>query len=179
MKWTPADPAASAAEQERLRDDLPDVWRIVSRTPCSGGGHGVVACGRIPAGHVVARCEVRSLQPWRDERSIEMLAGVHVHTEVPGCVFNHSCQPNLGISAQWPSRAAGIERAALVWTALREIREDEELTWHYGTAEAYSISVAACQCGHCDGRRVRGFRELPPGERERLSNQLGVLEHLQ
>lgn len=155
--------------------ELLDIWELKA---IPGKGMGVVAAEPIPACYPVATCGVVSIQTWRDARSIQVLPELHVHVESPGCWFNHSCAPNMRVRDVWPCQLDGQERFELAFISLRAIEEGEELTWHYGTSEAVSIAVEACACGKCDGKRVRGFREVDRVRQDAL-RKLGVMGYLE
>jgi hypothetical protein len=55
--------------------------------------------------------------------------------------INHSCDPNTAVDTRWIKRE---ERVEAWWTALRDIRPGEEITYDY----AFSAEVAEiCRCG--------------------------------
>jgi hypothetical protein len=61
--------------------------------------------------------------------------------------FNHSCDPNTEVSASWDPERATMDP---YWTALRDIRMGEEITYDY----AFVADVAEpCHCGayNCRG----------------------------
>ncbi len=80
---------------------------------------------------------------------------------------NHSCAPNSGF------------QAGLTLVALRDIEQDEEITWDYSTAiDEEDFAGFACRCGARGCRAiVTSFRYLPPEEQSRL--QPWLLPYLQ
>lgn len=90
----------------------------------------------------------------RDTHSIQISEDRHVYIDEPGILFNHSCEPNLRI---YP-----FEDGRCNFYAIQDIEIGEELAWHYGMTEAYSIAVKECKCGapSCFGKSV-GFKEAP------------------
>jgi len=65
----------------------------------------------------------------------------------PGCLGNHSCDPNLGIKGKKAY-------------ALKNIKKDEELTVDYDTFE-YNWRMK-CKCGSKNCRKtLRGYKHLP------------------
>lgn len=118
------------------------------------GGNMVIAGKPLAPGDLAAVAYLYSIQRERDNQSIEVAPGIHARVTAPGMVFNHSCEPNLGIEIVWGTGAH--ENFHLVWRALRPILPGEELTWDYGTTESECISVPVCRCGapSCRGRAI-------------------------
>lgn len=97
-----------------------------------------------------------------------------LHVELPGAegltqnpdlhpwrYLNHSCDPN-----------ATLEGLHLV--ALRPIRRWEEITFDYNTTEFEMSTPFACNCGHCDGAVIRGFKFLTLDQQRRLYPRLAA-----
>lgn len=56
--------------------------------------------------------------------------------------FNHSCNPNIGLSGQ------------MVLLAMREIAAGEELCFDYATCDGSNYDEFACQCGAPNCRKI-------------------------
>jgi hypothetical protein len=127
----------------------------------------------IPKGACILRLEGHpSALPTR--YSVQVGWQEHVETWVPlveeasldSCqvrYMNHSCQPNTRFA----------DRQVI---ALRDIAAHEELTFDYNTTEWEMAEAFQCECGHCGGRTIAGFRHLSPteqrGRRDRLPEYL-------
>jgi SET domain len=70
--------------------------------------------------------------------------------------MNHGCDPTVVV------RGRGV-------VSLKPIEFGQEITFNYNTTEYDMVEPFSCRCGsaRCAGL-VRGFRYLPPGEREGL-----------
>ncbi|MDF1838164.1 MAG: SET domain-containing protein-lysine N-methyltransferase [Planctomycetota bacterium] len=73
--------------------------------------------------------------------------------------MNHSCRPNTRI----------VDRQVV---ALRDIGVREELTFDYNTTEWEMAESFPCECGHCGGQRIAGFKILSAEGRQSRANQL-------
>jgi len=71
----------------------------------------------------------------------------------PWRYLNHGCRPN--------TRIVGRNLAALC-----DIPVGTELRFDYEANELELAEPFTCRCQHCRGHVVRGFRHLPPDERE-------------
>ncbi len=123
----------------------------------------VLAGAPIPKGaHIMDLVGELSSRPSR--YSVQVDVDLHVETWVPvqgdtsldSCqvrYMNHSCKPNTRI----------LNRQVI---ALRHIEEREELTFDYNTTEWEMAETFVCTCGHCDDRRISGFKGLSPLEQE-------------
>ncbi len=133
-------------------------------------GRGVICQHPIVAGELI--CTGKPLQKgvFKDSYSFQTESDFHVQLDEPARVFNHSCEPNLSIR---DNSLGGFD-----FFASRPIMIGEELTWHYGMSEAYSIAVKRCCCGskHCLGRSY-GFLEAPAWLQNQLYS-LGCAEYL-
>lgn len=143
----------------------------VTRT---SGEFRLLATERIAAGEVIFQIEGEETH--RSSRySIQI--GEHLHIDAGEQqdleemldryhwrFLNHSCDPNTLVRG-------------LDVVALRAIDPWEELTFNYNTTEYEMAEPFECRCGASGcGRRIRGFKYLSAGERERLRGQLS--EHL-
>ncbi|MBI3027164.1 SET domain-containing protein-lysine N-methyltransferase [Candidatus Woesearchaeota archaeon] len=67
--------------------------------------------------------------------------------------FNHSCNPNSGLK---------IKGKKAVLTAIKNIRQGEEITWDYSTTMDEDSWKMVCNCGSKNCRKVIGdFKYLP------------------
>ena len=80
----------------------------------------------------------------------------HMTDVSPWRFTNHSCEPNATI----------VDRRLV---AVRDIAEQEQVTFNYNTTEFSMAEPFQCHCGsvHCP-RIIAGFRHLAADERERL-----------
>lgn len=104
----------------------------VSIRPSELGGYGVFADEFIPQGEIVEECpylytdagsaainELYFVEPHRPESQFKILP------LGDGALFNHDDAPNM-------SHILDEDIESIVFTALRDIRPDEELTYNYG-----------------------------------------------
>ncbi len=73
--------------------------------------------------------------------------------------MNHSCQPNTHFAGRQV-------------VALRDIAEREELTFDYNSTEWEMAEAFVCECGHCGGSRISGFKNLTPKEQRAMADRL-------
>ncbi len=137
-------------------------------------GHArVVACAALVPGDRIMLLE-GDLVPRPSRYSIQYDETHHIEVPANGVsqdgddpyawrFLNHSCRPNARVRA----------RELL---AVRAIAPGDEITFDYETTEWQLACPFTCRCGTCDGRHVRGFRFLPPAERESRTKRLA--EHL-
>ncbi len=125
-------------------------------------GNGVFTTERIPKHSVI--CKVNIVREITDEHPLDPDKGeLHHHcqwypdgTQVllgePHCYMNHSCQPNTFYYT--------INRVSY-FMAMRDIREDEELTLEYSLCHIGG-QVWECNCGapNCRGRHRCGFHYM-------------------
>ncbi|CAK0767677.1 hypothetical protein CCP2SC5_420007 [Azospirillaceae bacterium] len=72
--------------------------------------------------------------------------------------INHSCDPNIGFAP-----------AGTYFFALRDIRAEEEILFHYSTCENHADWRLPCACGGVFCREeIVGFCNLPLPEKKRL-----------
>jgi hypothetical protein len=84
----------------------------------------------------------------------------YIDLEMPGCLANHSCEPNAGI------RDTGNE-FCITLIALRDISQDEEIRYDYSTTMDEDFFTMPCRCGSITCRGVvEDFRRLPSDVRE-------------
>lgn len=114
------------------------------------GGFGVFACEPIHAGELLAVWEGRLIRfPEFEQLSLQRRrVTVQVEEDFyltsivepePADYFNHSCDPNVGMSGQ----------IALV--AMRAIEPDEEVCFDYAMTDGSPYDEFTCRCGspHC------------------------------
>jgi hypothetical protein len=137
------------------------------------GGHGVMALEPIESGQAILHIHGEPVaRP--SKYSLQVDTDLHIeHPWVEGAVqepardqwryLNHSCEPNAAL-------------VGLTLVALRPIGEGEEITFDYNTTEFEMSTPFMCQCGHCGGALIRGFKFLDPAQKRRLQPRLA--EHL-
>ncbi len=82
---------------------------------------------------------------------------------LPPFVIYHSCNPN-----------SYIDWKTVELKALKSIRADEMIAYHYGTSEDdYSIGAFTCRCGakHCV-KEFRGFKYMNLSDRNKIKSYL-------
>lgn len=147
-------------------------------------GYGVFAARDFQRGELVIRATGPVL-PSQSMYSIQIDWDRHMQVDSPAQYLNHSCNPNLGV------RSCNIDGVEFV--ALRNIKEDDEITFdyamteyrHYPRTNPQDEFDLTCHCGsqNCRGRlgyyselsgelklKYRGFiaeylvrREIRPG----------------
>ncbi len=127
--------------------------KLEARPAPNKGGMGVYACEPIRRGEVVAMwggrvIPVEEIYYYNEELRrylIQVEEGLFLTpswpTE-PAEYFNHSCDPNTGLSGQ----------SALV--AMRDIEAGEEVCFDYAMSESHPLFEFECHCGteRCRGR---------------------------
>ncbi|MGB8646642.1 MAG: SET domain-containing protein [Anaerolineae bacterium] len=99
-------------------------------------------------GQIMSRAQIEQLPPEIRRLSMQVeeehyLAGA---SPEPADYFNHSCNPNAGLSGQ------------IVLVALREIAPNEEICFDYATCDGTDYDEFECECGASNCRRfVRGI----------------------
>jgi hypothetical protein len=94
----------------------------------------------------------------------------YVNWRAPGVAFNHSCDPNTGLTS-YPH---------LSYVALRDIAKGEELCWDYSTTmDKETICEFPCGCGakHCR-KTIKGFYWLPKKLQARYAKLAVVQRYL-
>ena len=125
-------------------------------------GTGVFTTERIPKHSVISRVnvvrEVTNEHPLDPARG-ELLHHCHWYPDgtmvlvgKPYCYLNHSCQPNTYFYT--------VNRVSYLM-AMRDIREDEELTLEYSLCNFGGL-IWDCKCGspNCLGRHRCGFSHM-------------------
>lgn len=128
-------------------------------------GAGVFATSDIPAGAPVVRCqgEVVSAENVAPNALVMQIGPDTYLQEDPSTpeidgFINHSCDPNLGF----------ID-GSLVLHALRDIPNEEELTWDYSTSMNEVGWEMSCNCRSPQCRRVvTSFCHLTKPQQQRL-----------
>ncbi len=131
--------------------------------------HSVIAIQPIEAGDVIL--DIRGV--FVEHPSMySVQVDDNLHIELPGVkglthdpdshpwrYLNHSCEPN-----------AAFDGLKLV--AIKAIRRWEQITFDYNTTEYEMSTPFGCDCGHCGGAIIRGFRFLSAEHRRRLYPRL-------
>lgn len=96
------------------------------------------------AGDIYTRPEFMKLPGLLRSRSLQVEEDLFMvpRVEEPADYFNHSCEPNAGLSGQ------------LALIALRDIDADEEVTFDYAMSDGSDYDEFVCRCGRpqCRGR---------------------------
>jgi len=129
---------------------------LVGETRVSAKGRGVYTTRPIKAGERVAvwggdilnRDQLAQCTDEQQMHAVQVEEGLYIvpHKEAEvGDLFNHSCDPNVGIKGQ------------VVLVAMRDIAADEELCFDYATTDSSDYDEFPCSCGahNCRGT-VRG-----------------------
>jgi SET domain-containing protein len=106
---------------------------------------GEVVC--VKGGYVFDRETLRSMPGWYRAAEIQVAEDLFIGPleegeREGGMIFsNHSCEPNIGVRGQ------------IVFVAMRDVREGEELThdWAMTDDDDYEME---CRCGSANCRRV-------------------------
>lgn len=124
-------------------------------------GRGVFATRDIVAGEVVYRVPsgrydtisyAQLLRKRITDNPLQISLRRYLDWEAPGVTFNHSCEPNVGLTS-YPHAT---------FIALRDIKKGEELRWDYSTSiDKDTECDFDCDCGAKDCRkRIGGFMWL-------------------
>lgn len=129
-------------------------------------GAGVRAAAAFAAGDTVLAVPAARLITYRQllrkrapDNPVQVSARRYLDWGTPAVLLNHSCSPNVGLTA-YP---------AMRFVALRPIRRGEELRWDYSTSmDADSECSFLCTCRSRGCRKtIAGFATLP----KRLAEQ--------
>jgi hypothetical protein len=86
----------------------------------------------------------------KESFGLQVAKDCYIYLDPPGRYINHSCDPNCGITP------------ALHLIAIRDIMQDEELTYDYSTTMLERHWTMECKCGSARCRKVvRDFDQLP------------------
>jgi hypothetical protein len=88
---------------------------------------------------------------------------LYINPESPGKFINHSCDPNCGL-------------VNLMLTAIRDIKQGEELSYDYSTTMLERHWVMNCACGYDACRKVIEDFDMLPRERQKYYMNLGVVQ---
>jgi hypothetical protein len=104
-----------------------------------------------------------------DRESFALQIGMddYVFLNPPCCYFNHSCEPNCGLTPE------------LDLITLREVKENEELTYDYSTTMLERSWTMPCNCGKkkCRGV-VKDFDQIPKELRDYYVEKNVVQEYI-
>ncbi len=96
------------------------------------------------------------------QRHVETWVPLEGDTSLDSCqvrYMNHSCDPNTKFE----------DRQVI---ALRDIAAREELTFDYNTTEWEMAEAFICECGHCGGLHISGFKNLSPADQQNKWDRL-------
>ncbi|MCB9763497.1 MAG: SET domain-containing protein [Alphaproteobacteria bacterium] len=161
-------PAASRRRPSEGAGVVPKV-RVVLRL----GELGLVATEAVDAGQAILLLDgVLSPTPTRESVQIGPALHVGIPPELPAAdrqrrylwrFLNHSCQPS--------ARVVGD-----LVVAIDRVEAGGDVTFDYQTTEIELSNPFQCQCGHCGGAWIRGFRHLSAEEQLRRAPWLA--DHL-
>ncbi len=133
------------------------------------GAHSVIAVQPIEAGEAILTIHGIFVEH-PSMYSIQVDDALHI--ELPGVkgltsdpdrhpwrYLNHSCEPNAALSG-------------LTLVALKPIQRWEQITFDYNTTEYEMSTPFGCDCGHCGGAIIRGFKFLEADHQRRLYPRL-------
>lgn len=108
----------------------------------------------IWGGRIVPGDELDTSMPRFNQRVLQIDEDLFLLTAEqpePNDCFNHSCDPNLGLSGQ------------IVLKAMRDIPAGEELTFDYAMSDGEAYDEFECHCGslNCRGRVTGNDWRLP------------------
>lgn len=117
------------------------------------GGCGVIAIQPIRkgellvlwGGRIITEAEIDPTIPQFTQRVLQVEEGLYLYDPLlndPADCFNHSCDPNAGLSGQ-----VGL-------VAMRDIAEGEEISFDYAMTDGSNYDEFECACGapHCRGK---------------------------
>lgn len=93
-----------------------------------GKGLIIISTRSFQKGEIIHTSSVIKDTNERDRWTIQIERNRHVLVSQPGRLFSHSCNPNMYIKVS--NDAKFID-----FIALKDIKEEEELTWNYCSAE--------------------------------------------
>ncbi len=115
-------------------------WGVFAREPIQKG-----ELISIWGGRIVSAEELDSSMPHFTQRILQIEEGLYLETPEPleptDC-FNHSCEPNAGLSGQ------------ITVVAMRDIEPGEEINFDYAMCDGTPYDEFECHCGsdNCRGR---------------------------
>jgi uncharacterized protein len=140
--------------------------KLESRSCPEKGGHGVFACEAIRAGElltvwggmVVSEEGLNLIPEEKATHGIQVEEKVYLiplGEEDPADMFNHSCNPNAGLSGQ------------ITLVAMRDIERGDEVCFDYAMSDSSDYDEFACHCGteHCRRKITGNDWKLPELQR--------------
>jgi SET domain-containing protein len=124
----------------RARANENGEWSVVARKPIHKG-----ELISIWGGSILPREALDPSMPRFNQRVLQIDEDLFLLTAErpePNDCFNHSCDPNLGLSGQ------------IVLISMREIRAGEELTFDYAMTDGEPYDEFECHCGTRQCRRL-------------------------
>ena len=105
-------------------------------------------------GRIITQAELDPDMPQFTQRVLQIEDGLYLfdpHANDPSNCFNHSCDPNAGLTGQ-----IGL-------IAMRDIESGEEISFDYAMCDDSEYDVFDCACGSIDCRgRVTGRDWMNP-----------------
>ena len=117
-------------------------------------GRGVFASRDFCKGETVVVGRRVDILPERTTHTFQMDFDLHIESDEPGSVINHSCSANTGVRNN--------QFGAYDFVALVDIPSGSEITWDYSTTEYSFIDIPKCCCGSTECRsKLLGYKFLP------------------
>ena len=136
--------------------------RVIAQSHCEKGGCGVYAREKIYkdelivlwGGRIVTEDEVDPDMPNFTQRILQIEEGLYLETPEnlePSDCFNHSCNPNVGMTGQ-----IGL-------AAMRDIEPGEEICFDYAMCDGSNYDEFECSCGEetCRGKVTGSDWSIP------------------
>jgi uncharacterized protein len=134
-------------------------------------GKKVISLAHIPAGTAVVRFsgKMMDFEETRERKNTESFAlqvgpRKYVYLDPPYCYFNHSCEPNCGVTPD------------LYLVTLRPVEEEEELTYDYSTTMLEKSWTMPCKCGKPSCRGLVADFDTLPAELRGYYQSKGVVQ---
>ncbi|GJM44373.1 MAG: hypothetical protein DHS20C21_12150 [Gemmatimonadota bacterium] len=157
------------ATRENLRRALPvhDLASFWIQVGPSNTGQGVFARRPISAGQRILDFRGEAIDfpgtlAMGDSEcnALQIGSNLYLDLEPPGCLVNHSCEPNAGV------------RDGTHLVVLRDVAAGEEITFDYSTTMDENHWTLQCLCGSATCRgTIRDFRWLPESRKLALIRQ--------
>jgi hypothetical protein len=129
-------------------------------------GNGVFAVKKFKRGDIVVVGKAIEKISSRTNYSFQIDFNNYVNLDKLATTINHSCDPNTGI--------INNEYDGYNFVALKDINDNEEITWDYETTEYESIAIPHCLCNSLNCReKTLGFKFRELFLREKYGDFIG------
>lgn len=134
-------------------------------------GKGVKARQNLPASQVLVNIGGPTMTYWetlamggKESYCLQVAINKYIKPNFPFFLFNHSCDPNCGITESFQLMT------------LRNIKAGEELCWDYSTSMLARGWTLNCKCGApCCRKKITDFDRLPKLLQQRYLSEKIVL----